>query len=42
MKVHENEIKNFNNLRPVLPQLDLMTKAQLISAIKNIDPLIKK
>jgi len=42
MKKNENNINGFDSKKPVLTQLDLLSKNQLLSAFQSMDPLYKK
>ena len=41
MGTHMEEIKDLDNSRPLLPQLDLLTNNQIVRAVRNLDPLYK-
>jgi hypothetical protein len=38
MELHKQEIKNFNYRQPTLPQITLLSDAQLIYALRSLDP----
>jgi hypothetical protein len=40
MRAHEDQISGFDESRPHLPQLDLLTDDQLITAMREVDPLV--
>ena len=41
MRAHATEIRGFDGAQPVLPQLPLLTDAQLRSAFRGMDPLAR-
>jgi hypothetical protein len=42
MELHKQEINNFNYQQPTLPQITLLTDAQLVYALRSLDPWGKK
>jgi hypothetical protein len=41
MRAHGSEIRGFDAMVPVLPQLPLLTDAQLRRAFRSMDPLAR-